>query len=151
MEGAGIGMLGGLVIGISDADWIRLAIVLALIAYAGNALKTNKPNPAGNSYKYALTGFAAFFALIAGLYLQSHQVFEQSPREAITLLTEAGYSPSQARDIYLKQIEWSNSKQDLPAPSIRSILDAFLFPAEAGSSSDTLKSPETSTDTLGSG
>jgi len=151
LEGAGIGLLGGLVIGISEADWLRLAIALSLIAYAGIALKENRTNPAGHSTRLAFTGFASFLAMLVGLYLNGQQVFKQTPKEAITLLTEAGYSPTQAREIYLKQIEWNKPEKDESAPTLKSIIDAYLAPAGTDSVPDLTDTTSNITDTLPSG
>jgi len=126
-EGAGIGFLGGLVIGIADHDWMRLAIALALIAYSGG-LKKNQLSPDTNQFRRTLTGFTAFLAVLAGLYLNKQQVFEQSPREAVNALTEAGYSPPEAREFYLKQVLLEKAGIDSASPSMQSIVDAFAEP-----------------------
>lgn len=133
MEGAGLGLLGGLVIGISEAEWLRLAITLALIAYAGQALKENKSDTAGNSYRLAFAGFASFLAVLAGLYLNGQQVFRQTPRETVALLTEAGYTPEEARKIYLKQTVTGKQRQAVPKQSFDSIISTYFFNAEQDS------------------
>ncbi|KAF0198473.1 MAG: hypothetical protein FD166_1114 [Bacteroidetes bacterium] len=125
--GAGIGLLGGLVIGITDYDWIRLAIALTLIAYSGG-LKKQLVNVETNHLNRTLTGFTAFLAVLAGLYLNKQQVFEQSPREAVNALTEAGYSPSEAREFYLKQVLLEKARLDSASPSLQSIVNAFAEP-----------------------
>lgn len=136
LEGAGIGMLGGLVIGLSDADWLRLAIALALFAYAGSTKKNLIPETATDSFRKTFTGIAAFVAVFAGLYLNGHQIFEKTPGEAVSSLTEAGYTPSQAREIYKEQIENQMSATVSPSPSIEKIIEAFSKETKSDSLSE---------------
>ena len=103
LEGAGIGFFGGLVIGISEADWLRFAIAIALITYAGKALQKNESKQAAGSYRLAFTGLASFLAILIGLYVTGFQVLNQTPKDAVTLWVNAGFTPAQAREIYLKQ------------------------------------------------
>jgi hypothetical protein len=125
LEGTGIGLLGGLLIGLSDADWLRLAIALALFAYTGSTRKNLIPETATDSYRKTFTGISAFVAVLAGLYLNGQQIFEKTPGEAVSALTEAGYTPSQAREIYKQQVENQMSATASPSPSINKIIDAY--------------------------
>ena len=122
LEGAGIGFFGGLVIGISEADWLRFAIAIALITYAGKALQKNESNhQAAGSYRLAFTGLASFLAILIGLYITGFQVLNQTPKDAVTMWVNAGFTPAQAREIYLKQTNLKLqqiNKNDRPAKEI---------------------------------
>ena len=116
LEGAGIGLLGGLVIGISEAEWLRIAIALALITYAGNFLRGNTTGSPGNSLRIAFTGIGAFYAILIGLYINGQHLFDQTPKKTIDEWINAGYSPQQSRFLYLKQMEKGfQKKQSDPA------------------------------------
>lgn len=124
-EGAGIGLLAGLLIGITNSDWVRLIILLALFALANKSLKNfilKAETPAG----YSFTGIAAFLAVMVGLYLNGHQTFKQSPAEAINKFRNAGYSPEEARALYLKQWEWENQKDSEPSAAVQAIIKSIL-------------------------
>ena len=112
LEGAGIGLLGGLVIGIVDADWIRLAIALALIAYAGSGVPGKTPVTIGRSVKTIYMGLASFLAVLVGLYINGNQVFNETPKEAVGKYMKAGYSPEQARILFLREIIKENDSND---------------------------------------
>jgi hypothetical protein len=103
-EGALVGLLGGLAIGISDADWLRMVLLSAILAYAGKTLLGVKTTSVIHSYKIAFTGFACFLAVIAGLYINEQKLFRESPQQAVSHLVKAGTTPEQAREIYVKQI-----------------------------------------------
>lgn len=122
LEGAGIGFFGGLVIGISEADWLRFAIAIALITYAGKALQKNESNhQAAGSYRLAFTGLASFLAILIGFYITGFQVLNQTPKDAVTMWVNAGFTPAQAREIYLKQTNLKLqqiNKNDRPAKEI---------------------------------
>ena len=126
LEGAGIGLLGGLVIGITDAEWLRVAIVFALITYAGKGFLGNKISTAGNSYKTTFTGIAAFLAVIIGLYTNGQQLFRESPKEAVYEWIKAGYSPEQARVLYLKQFEKEVKNDTAVSPYMQSLIQAIV-------------------------
>jgi len=124
-EGAGIGLLGGLLIGITDSDWIRLILVLALFALTSKSLKESilkAETPARQSF----TGIAAFLAVLVGLYFNGHQTFRQSPAEEISRFRNAGFSPEQARALYLKQWEWENQKDKEPSAAVQAIIKSIL-------------------------
>jgi hypothetical protein len=126
LEGAGIGLLGGLVIGIVDADWLRLAILLALFAYAGKGFLGKTTSPSGNTYKTTFTGIASFFAVIIGLYINGQQLFRESPKEAVYEWINAGYSPEQARVLYLKQFEKEVKNDTAVSPFMQSLIQAIV-------------------------
>ncbi len=124
-EGAGIGLLGGLLIGITDSDWIRLVIVLALFALTTKTLKDfilKAETHTGQSF----TGIAAFLAVLVGLYFNGHQTFVQSPSDAINKFRHAGFSPEEARALYLKQWEWENQKDKEPSVAVQAIIKSIL-------------------------
>jgi hypothetical protein len=126
LEGAGIGLLAGLVIGISDSDWIRLAIVFALFAYAGKDLLRNKKDSTDSSYKTTFTGIASFLAVIIGLYINGQRLFRESPKEAVSEWINAGYSPEQARVLYLKKIEKDHENKDSVSPLMQSLIQTII-------------------------
>ena len=129
-EGAGIGLLAGLLIGITDSDWIRLVILLALFALASKSLKgfiLKAETPTGQSF----TGIAAFLAVMVGLYFNGHQTFRQSPAEAINKFRNAGFSPEEARALYLKQWEWENQKDSEPSAAVQAIIKSILGRTES--------------------
>ena len=126
LEGAGIGLLGGIVIGISEADWLRLAIVFALFAYAGKDLLRNKTGSAIDTYKTTFTGIAAFLAVMIGLYINGQQLFRESPKEAVSEWINAGYSPEQSRVLYLKQMEKETKNDTAVSPIIQSLIQRIL-------------------------
>jgi hypothetical protein len=126
LEGAGIGLLAGLVIGISDADWIRLAIVLALFAYVGKDLHRNKTDSAVSSYKTTFTGIASFLAVIIGLYINGQQLFRESPKMTVSEWINAGYSPEQARVLYLKQMEKEVNNDTAVSPYMQSLIQTII-------------------------
>ena len=133
LEGAGIGLVAGLVIGISQAEWLRVVLALALIAYAGKVLQGNKPVSAGGSYKAAFTGIASFFAILIGLYIHGQQLFEHSPKEAINTWIEAGYSPQQSRALYLKLWEREMLKENPVPPHMDTLMRKVI--SETGADS----------------
>jgi hypothetical protein len=124
-EGTGIGLLGGLLISITDSDWIRLIIALALIAITGNSLKDSILK-ADISPRQSYTGIAAFFAVLVGLYINGQRIFEQSPSDAVHKWEKAGYSPEESRALYLKQWEWENQKDSEPSPAVQSMIKSML-------------------------
>jgi hypothetical protein len=138
LEGAGIGLLAGLVIGISDADWIRLAIVFALFAHAGKDLLRNKPVSVINSYKTSFTGIASFLAVIIGLYINGQKIFRESPKEAVSEWINAGFSPAQARVLYLKQMEKEVKNDTAVSPFMQSLIQKIVT-SSGGDSPATVK------------
>lgn len=133
LEGAGIGLLGGLVIGISDADWLRLIIALALLTYAGIALK-KYGSSSSDSFRIATMGLAAFLAIFLGLYMNGHQLFEKTPKDAIARWINAGYSHAEARELYLKQMDLRMQKAASSSNAGSTIFKALM----ARNSSDSL-------------
>ena len=133
LEGTGIGLLGGIVIGISEADWLRLAIALALIAYAGKNLKRTESGSSGHSDRITFTGIAAFIAVVIGLYINGQQLFIQPPNAAITAWIDAGYSPSQARVLYLKNMQTHKEKNRKESPLMQSLIHTIITPASMDS------------------
>ncbi len=124
-EGAGIGLLGGLLIGITDSDWIRLIIALALIAFTGKSLKETilKAEP---SLRQSATGIAAFIAVLVGLYINGQKTFDQLPSQAVDKWVKAGFSPEEARAMYLKNWEWENQKDSEPSPAVQAMIKSIL-------------------------
>lgn len=125
LEGTGIGLLGGLLIGIADSDWIRLLIGLALFALTGKSLKDSilKGDTApGQSY----AGIAAFFAVLVGLYINGQEPFRQLPANVVLKWIDAGFSPEEARAMYLKQWEWENQKDDEPSAAVQGMIKSIL-------------------------
>jgi len=49
-----------------------------------------------NPYRISTMGLAAYLAVITGIYVNGHQLFEKSPKDAIAAYVNAGYSPVQA-------------------------------------------------------
>lgn len=125
LAGAGIGLLGGLIIGITDSEWIRLIIVFALIALTGKSLKDIIQN-AEVSSKQSFVGIAAFLAVLIGLYINGQQLFKQSPSETVDKWVKAGFSPPEARVMYLKQWELENQQEKKPSAAELTILKSFL-------------------------
>lgn len=125
LEGAGIGLLGGLVIGISDADWLRLIIALALLTYAGIVMKKSSSSHT-DSYKLASMGLTAFLAIFIGLYVNGHQLFEKTPKDVISTWIDAGYSPTEARELYLKQMDFRIQKAASSSNTGRTVLQALM-------------------------
>jgi len=125
LEGTGIGLLGGLLIGLSDSDWIRLLIALALIALTGKSLKDSilkaETSP-GQSY----TGIAAFFAVLVGLYINGQETFRQLPANVVEKWVKAGFTPEEARAMYLKQWEWENQKDSEPSAAVQAMIKSIL-------------------------
>lgn len=124
-EGAGIGLLGGLLIGITGSDWIRLIIALALFAFTGNSLKETftKAEP---SLRQSATGVAAFLAVLVGLYINGQNTFDQLPSESVDKWVKAGFSPEEARAMYLKNWEWENQKENEPSPAVQAMIKSIL-------------------------
>lgn len=125
LGGTGIGLLGGLLIGITDSDWIRLILALALIALTGNSLKDTILK-ADISPRQSLTGIAAFVAILVGLYINGQKTFEQSPSDAVDKWVKAGYSPGESRALYLKQWEWENQQDSEPSPAVQAMIKSIL-------------------------
>lgn len=117
LEGAGAGLVGGFFIGFVDADWLRVMIAIALIAYAAKTLQIIKPASVANSYKIAFSGIAAFLSLLIGLYINEQKLFKQTPEQAVSVFVNKGFSPAEARELYLKQIDpvlQKNAEPDQP-------------------------------------
>jgi hypothetical protein len=129
LEGAGIGLLGGIVIGISEADWFRVTIALALIAYTGKNMIGIKQASSGHSNSTTFTGIAAFIALFLGLYINGQQLFRKTPKTAISEWIDAGYSPSQAQALYLKQLEAKVDDKSAVSPVMQSLIHSVLTPS----------------------
>lgn len=125
LGGTGIGLLGGLLIGITDSDWIRLILALALIALTGNSLKDTILK-ADFSPRQSFTGITAFLAILVGLYINGQKTFEQSPSDAIDKWVKAGYSPEESRALYLKQWEWENQKDNEHSPAVQAMIKSML-------------------------
>ncbi|MFH1119034.1 MAG: hypothetical protein V1775_04370 [Bacteroidota bacterium] len=123
--GAGIGLLGGLLIGITDSDWIRLLIALALMALSGNSLKGSILK-ADITLSQSFTGVAAFVAILAGLYINGQEIFKQSPSDAIDKWVKAGYSPEESQGLYLRQWEWENRKDSEPSQAVQVMIKSIL-------------------------
>ena len=139
LEGLGIGLIGGLVIGISEADWLRLALGLALVAYAGKVLHQSKTGSPGNSLKVAFTGIASFFAVLIGLYINGQQLFEQSPKKAIDSWVDAGFSPAQARALYLTQMTKKVQKNSTVSPAMKYLIRSMITQTRRGDSLEPAK------------
>ncbi|NTW24956.1 MAG: hypothetical protein HGA37_09665 [Lentimicrobium sp.] len=125
LAGAGIGLLGGLIIGITDSEWIRLIIVFALIAFTGKSLKETLQH-GDVSPGQSLVGIAAFLAVIIGLYINGQQLFKQSPSATVDKWVKAGFSPPEARAMYLKQWELENLQDNEPSAATQAMLKSFL-------------------------
>jgi len=122
--------------GISEADWIRLAIALSLIAYAGKKFKEKDQESTGNSFRLAFMGFAASVALLAGLYINGYHLLDLTPKESVYLLIDAGYSQEQSREIYLEQAARNQQSISDSSALVRQILKYLT------SSTDTLQTIE---------
>ncbi|MBK7029090.1 MAG: hypothetical protein IPH45_07700 [Bacteroidales bacterium] len=105
LEGLGIGIIAGLVIGLTDNDWIRMTLAIALITYAGRALGNYTQNLPGPSYRIAFMGIFASIAVLAGLYIQGQHLFRETPLKSIEKWVKAGYTPIQARQLYLESLQ----------------------------------------------
>lgn len=125
LEGIGLGLLVGLVIGLSDADWIRLLLVIVLIAFTGKSMKNALLN-SETDQRFSFTGISAFFAVVLGLYISGQQYFRQSPSEIVTTLIQAGYTPSQAREIYVKRLDKELKAAAAPAINLPEIIKSVL-------------------------
>lgn len=125
LAGAGIGLLGGLIIGITDSEWIRLIIAFALIALTGKSLK-EPLHHAEVSPGQTFIGIAAFLAVLIGLYINGQQLFKQSPAETIDKWVEAGFSPPEARAMYLKQWELENQQDREPSAKEQAMFKSLL-------------------------
>ncbi len=125
LAGAGIGLLGGLIIGITDSEWIRLIIVFALIALTGKSLKETLQH-AEVSPGHTFLGIAAFLAVLIGLYINGQELFKQSPAETVDKWVKAGFSPREARVMYLKQWELENQQDNEPSAATQAMLKSFL-------------------------
>jgi len=125
LAGAGIGLLGGLIIGITDSEWIRLIIVFALIALTGKSLKETLQH-AEVSPGQTFVGIAAFLAVLIGLYINGQELFKQSPSETVDKWVKAGFSPREARAMYLKQWELENQQDKEPSAATQAMLKSFL-------------------------
>ncbi|MBK7172323.1 MAG: hypothetical protein IPH84_03615 [Bacteroidales bacterium] len=112
LEGIGIGLISGLVIGLADNDWIRMTLAVALITYAGRALGNHKENIAGPSYRIAFMGIFASFALFGGLYIQGQHLFREAPLKSIEKWVKAGYTPAQARQLHLQSLQLAAYQKD---------------------------------------
>jgi len=128
LEGLGTGLLGGLVIGMVESDWVRVLIVLALIAYAGKTGQKNNVISTGSSFRISLTGIAAFVAILAGLYISGQQLFEVSPKESVERWVRAGYSPAKAREMYLKKLDLEGWKSASPSSPVLPLLQSLPKP-----------------------
>lgn len=125
LEGTGIGLLGGLLIGIADSDWIRLLIALVLFALTGKSLRDSilkADSSPGQSY----AGIAAFFAVLVGLYINGQETFRQLPANVVEKWVNAGFTPEEARAMYLKQWEWENQKDDEPSTAVQGMIKSIL-------------------------
>jgi hypothetical protein len=103
VEGAVTGLLGGLAIGILEADWLRIILAFALIAYAGRILQLNSFNPAV-SYRLSFSGIVGFLAVLIGLYINEYKPFRPTPKQEVSHLITKGYTPIQAREIYVNSL-----------------------------------------------
>lgn len=70
--------------------------------------------------------YFSIFAVVLGLFISGQQYFRQSPSEIITTLVEAGYSPSQARDIYVKRLDKELKEEAAPAINLQGIIQSVL-------------------------
>lgn len=125
IEGTGIGLLGGLLIGITESDWIRLLIAIALFASTGISLKgaiLKKDISPGQSF----TGIAAFVAVLVGLYFNGQQTFKLSPSDAVSKWEKAGFSPEQARAMYLKNWELEKQQDSEPSPAVQVMIKSII-------------------------
>lgn len=105
LEGTGIGLVTGLVLGLVDADWIRMTIVIALIAYVGR-------DAGKHALRSGITGLCATLALFAGLYIHGNQLFKETPQMAVEKWMQAGFTPSEARQLYLKSIYTDTTRRN---------------------------------------
>lgn len=118
-------MLGGLIIGITDSEWIRLIVAFTLIALTGKSLKETVLNTELSS-KQSFVGIAAFMAVLIGLYINGQELFKQSPSETVDKWVKAGFSPREARAMYLKQWELENQQDNEPSAATQAMLKSFL-------------------------
>lgn len=125
LEGTGIGLLGGLLIGIADSDWIRLLIALVLFALTGKSLRDSLLK-ADTSPVQSYAGIAAFFAVLVGLYINGQETFRQLPANVVEKWVNAGFTPEEARAMYLKQWEWENQKDDEPSTAVQGMIKSIL-------------------------
>lgn len=125
LEGTGIGLLGGLLIGIADSDWIRLLIALVLFAITGKSLRDSILK-ADTSPDQSYAGIAAFFAVLVGLYINGQETFRQLPANVVEKWVNAGFTPEEARAMYLKQWEWENQKDDEPSTAVQGMIKSIL-------------------------
>ena len=125
LEGTGIGLLGGLLIGIADSDWIRLLIALVLFAITGKSLRDSILK-ADTSPAQSFAGIAAFFAVLVGLYINGQETFRQLPANVVEKWVNAGFTPEEARAMYLKQWEWENQKDDEPSTAVQGMIKSIL-------------------------
>ena len=124
LEGAGLGLVLGLVIGVSEVDWLRVVLVLAIIGFATKTIM-DKERSAGSSYRLALLGITSFFAILIGLYINGQQVFKQSPKNAIAYWEKAGFTPAQARQLWLKQLAMEPLPNNANTGTGRTIIQNF--------------------------
>ena len=125
LEGIGLGLLVGLVTGLSDADWIRLLLVIVLITFTQKSVKKSFLHSESDQ-RFSFTGISAFLALLLGSYISGQQYFRQSPSEIVTALVEAGYSPSQAREIYVKRLDEELKRKAAPAFNLQELIQSVL-------------------------
>lgn len=114
LEGIGLGLTAGLVIGISESDWLRMLIVIALFAYSIKGLQPTGDPKGSHSYRIAFLGLSCFLSILFGLFLQKQQIFTLSPQEEMAYWLKAGLTPAQAREQWLRQkaVKLSQIKAD---------------------------------------
>jgi|GEM_PF-1264252 len=125
LEGTGIGLVAGFVIGYTGSEWIRLILVFALFAFAGGSIKGFLQIDS-NSQRSTLMGIATFVAILIGLFAKGYHVFDEAPAKAVARWELAGYSPVQARAMVLKQWEAEQFKEPIPSGEMSSIFRSLF-------------------------
>lgn len=101
--GAGLGLLVGLLLGLSSSPTVALvvgALATAMTTLLGFArADSNAPSTSlsGSAVRLGSFGFACAVAVLAGLLMRTHEWASPSVGQQIDTLVKAGYSPDEAR------------------------------------------------------
>ena len=125
LEGIGLGLITGLVIGISESDWLRVLIALSLIAFALKTLNVSENTPANHSYRIAFLGISSFLSVLFGLYIHEQQIFKPSPKDEMAYWLKAGFTPAQAREQWMKQKAMSLLSSNTTDTKSKTIIQSF--------------------------
>ncbi|GAA0549991.1 hypothetical protein [Chitinophaga japonensis] len=100
--GIGLGLLTGIIIGLSIAEVTGIilgALTSLLAAFFG--LQGSREGEAGNQLIIGTFGFTCVLAIFAGLYMRTHNVLAPSPDASLRAYRAAGFDTSEIKKIVL--------------------------------------------------